>query len=71
VTARPFPSNRKKVVFPTKLDGAILDPNDSTCCLLKSPLSGYIERRVLVDPVYTVKDVDLHTGNILYREQYT
>lgn len=57
----------KKVAFAAKLDGAVLDPTDPN--LLLAAISGspvVLKDGVSVDPIYTVKDVDLHTGNISF-----
>lgn len=57
----------KKVTFATKLDGAIVSPSDPD--LLVSQISGIpvlLKDGVKVEPVYTVKNVDLHTGNISF-----
>ncbi|MFA6971043.1 MAG: FapA family protein [Gallionella sp.] len=57
----------KKVIFASKLDGAALDPADPD--LLIAAISGcpvLLKDGVSVEPVYTVKDVDLHTGNISF-----
>lgn len=58
----------KPVAFATSLDGAILDPSNSN--LLLAEISGcpvVTQDGVSVEPVYTVQDVDLHTGNISYK----
>lgn len=57
----------KKVSFATKLEGAIVAPHDPD--LLVSQISGIpvlLKDGVKVEPVYAVKDVDLHTGNITF-----
>jgi len=68
VTGRALPAKPgKKVSFATRLDGAALDPNDPT--LLVAEISGCpvtSKDGVAVEPVYTVKNIDLHTGNITY-----
>ena len=55
----------KKVVFAAKLDGTRFDPADEN--LLIAAIDGCPVLRkdgVSVEPIYTVEDVDLHTGNI-------
>ncbi len=55
----------KDVVFGAKLDGAEFDPADEN--LLIAATDGcpvLLKDGVAVEPVYTVGDVDLHTGNI-------
>lgn len=68
VTGKTLPVRPgKKVTFAAKLDGVIPDPNDPN--LLIAAISGcpvVLKNGVSVDPVYTVKDVDLHTGNISF-----
>lgn len=57
----------KKVAFAPKLDGVIPDPNDPD--MLIAAISGcpsILKNGVSVEPVYSVKDVDLHTGNIAF-----
>lgn len=57
----------KKATFAIKLEGAIVAPNDPD--LLVSQVSGIpvlLKDGVNVEPVYTVKNVDLHTGNITF-----
>ena len=57
----------KKVTFATKLEGAIVSPHDPD--LLVSQISGIpvlLKDGVKVEPVYAVKNVDLHTGNITF-----
>jgi uncharacterized protein len=57
----------QKVAFAAKLDGAIADSDDPD--LLIAAISGcpvVLKDGVSVDQVYTVKDVDLRTGNISF-----
>ncbi|MBI3479363.1 MAG: DUF342 domain-containing protein [Nitrosomonadales bacterium] len=57
----------KNIVFAAKLAGAIVDPKDPDTLI--AAISGcpvILKNGVSVEPVYTVKDVDLHTGNISY-----
>jgi uncharacterized protein (DUF342 family) len=57
----------KNITFATKLDGATIDPNDPD--VLIAAISGcpvILKNGVSVDPVYSVKNVDLHSGNISY-----
>ncbi len=57
----------KDIVFASKMDGATIDPNDPNALI--ATISGcpkILKNGVSVDPVYTVKDVDLHCGNISY-----
>lgn len=68
VTGKTLPVRPgKKIAFAAKLDGVIPDPNDPN--LLIAAISGcpvVLKNGVSVDPVYTAKDVDLHTGNISF-----
>ncbi len=51
--------------YSVKLDGVEIDPEDPD--LLKSKIDGcptLLENGVRVEPVYTIKNVDLHSGNI-------
>ena len=55
----------KDVVFAAKLDGAEFDPADENLLIAATdgcPVS--MKDGVSVEAIYTVKDVDLHTGNI-------
>lgn len=55
----------KNVNFSGKMDGAVADPNDPN--VLVAAISGcpvVSKTGVKVEPVYTVDNVDLHTGNI-------
>ncbi len=57
----------KKIAFATKLDGAALDPNNPN--MLIAAIAGcpvVLKDGVSVEPIYTVKNVDLHTGNIFF-----
>jgi uncharacterized protein (DUF342 family) len=57
----------KNITFATKLDGAVFDPNDPN--VLVAAISGspvLLKNGVSVNPVYTVKSVDLHSGNISF-----
>lgn len=57
----------KNIAFAAKLDGAVLDPDDPN--RLIAAISGcpvILKDGVSVDPIYSVKDVDLHTGNITF-----
>jgi len=57
----------KKVKFASKLEGAAYNPSDTN--LLIAAVSGcpvVLKDGVSVEPIYTVKDVDLHTGNITF-----
>lgn len=68
VMGKPLPAKPgKDLTFATKMDGAQIDPNDPD--VLIATISGcpkILKNGVTVDPVYTVKDVDLHGGNISY-----
>ena len=58
----------KKVSFAMNLDGVNVDSGDPN--ILLAAISGcpsVLKNGVSVDPVYIVKDVDLHTGNISYQ----
>ena len=57
----------KSVEFATKLEGAILDPNDSNKLIAEISGCPIVSKDgVKVEPVYTTVDVDLHAGNISY-----
>lgn len=59
------PKAGKNVAFAKRLDGSKFDPGDQN--LLIAAISGspvVQENGVAVEPIYTVTDVDLHTGNI-------
>ena len=59
------PKPGKDVAFAKHLDGAQLDPADQN--LLIAAIGGtpvLLENAVTVEPIYTVEDVDLRTGNI-------
>lgn len=68
VTGKTIPPKPgKKIIFAKQLEGAAVDPNDPN--LLIASISGYpvVSRDgVTVEPTYTVKNVDLHTGNISF-----
>ncbi len=68
VTGQSIPAIAgKDVLFATKLDGTILDPADSNS--LVAAINGcpvMVKNDVTVEPVYTVKDVDLHIGNVTF-----
>jgi uncharacterized protein (DUF342 family) len=52
-------------LYSVKLEGVEIDPEDSD--LLKSKIDGcptLLENGVRVEPVYTIRNVDLHSGNI-------
>lgn len=55
----------KKAEFPKKLEGTAIDPADEN--LLIAATDGYpvlLKDGVSVEAIYTVEEVDLHTGNI-------
>lgn len=55
----------KNVAFAPRLDGSGIDPNDQN--LLIATIDGLpvlLENGVSVEPIYTIEDVDLRTGNI-------
>lgn len=55
----------KDVAYAKRLEGAELDPDDPN--LLRAAIGGspvLLENAVRVEPIYTVQDVDLRTGNI-------
>jgi hypothetical protein len=57
----------KEVSFPSRLNGAIVAADDPG--LLLAAISGspsVLKDSVSVDPVFSIKDVDLHTGNISF-----
>ncbi len=57
----------KDIAFSAKLEGVLVDPNDPN--LLIAGISGcpvIVKNGVKVEPVYTVANVDLHTGNISF-----
>ena len=57
----------KKISFSPQLEGAMIDPKDPT--LLIAEISGspvLLKDGVSVESVYTVNNVDLHTGNLSY-----
>jgi uncharacterized protein (DUF342 family) len=57
----------KSIAFSAKLDGVRVDQNDPN--FLVAEISGcpvIVKNGVTVLPVHTVKDVDLHTGNISF-----
>lgn len=57
----------KKVKFATKLEGVAFEPSDTN--LLIAAVSGcpvVSKDGVSVEPIYKVKNVDLHTGNITF-----
>jgi len=59
------PKPGKDVAFAKRLDGAEIDPDDPN--ILIAAIGGtpvLLENAVKVEPVYTVTDVDLRTGNI-------
>jgi uncharacterized protein (DUF342 family) len=66
LSGKPIPAKPgKKAEFSKKLDGAALDPADEN--LLIATIDGYpvlLKDGASVEPIYTVEDVDLHTGNI-------
>lgn len=59
--------NGKVVAFTKHMEGVSISPNDPN--LMVSGISGVpvlLNDGVKVEPVYSVKDVDLHTGNIVF-----
>ena len=68
VTGKAIPVKPgKNIAFATKMDGAIFDPTDPN--MLIAEISGcpmVLKNGVSVEPIYTVKNVDLHTGNISF-----
>ena len=66
LSGKPIPAKPgKNVAFSTKLNGAAFDPADEN--LLIAATDGcpvLLKDGVSVEPIYTVEDVDLHTGNI-------
>lgn len=68
ITGKTLPAKPgKRVAFSTKLDGAVLDPTDPNRLLAEiSGCPSILKDGVSVEPVCTVKDVDLHTGNIAF-----
>lgn len=69
VTGKVIPvKSGKSASFPSRLDGAVVDENDPNVLLAAISGSPSVQKdSVSVDPVYTVKDVDLHTGNITFK----
>lgn len=60
-----LPKPGKNVTFAKRLDGSALDPDDQN--LLIAAIGGspvLLDNGVTVEPIYTVGDVDLRTGNI-------
>jgi hypothetical protein len=68
VTGKHFPVKPgKSVTFATKLEGAILDPNDPNKLIAEISGCPVVSKDgVKVEPVYTTVDVDLHAGNVSY-----
>lgn len=68
VTGKSIPVKPgKSVTFAPHLDGAYVDPKDPN--LLRATIAGcpvIAKDSVAVEPVFTVKNVDLHTGNVSY-----
>jgi uncharacterized protein (DUF342 family) len=68
VTGKEIPVKpRKKVSFPSGLEGVAVDPADPH--LLVAAISGFpivAKNGVKVEAIYRVENVDLHTGNITY-----
>jgi hypothetical protein len=68
VTGKSIPAKPgKEAVFATKMTGAVIDPKDPN--LLIATISGYpVQKKgeVSVESTYKVKNVDLHTGNIIF-----
>lgn len=66
VLGKPIPANPgKDAVFAAAKNGVTIDPNDPN--KLIAAISGYpVQKKneISVEPVYKVKNVDLHTGNI-------
>lgn len=57
----------KKVKFASKLEGAAYEPSDTNLLIAAVPGCPVVSKDgVSVEPIYTVKDVDLHTGNITF-----
>jgi uncharacterized protein (DUF342 family) len=68
VTGQAIPAKPgKDVPFATKLNGTMLDPNDPNTLLAAISGCPVMNRNdVSVEPVYKVKDVDLHIGNVTF-----
>ncbi len=68
LTGKTLPAKQgKDITFGGKLEGVTPDPNDPN--VLVAAIDGFpVQKRneVHVEPVYTVQDVDLHTGNISF-----
>ncbi len=66
LSGKPIPAKPgQDVVLPKKIKGAIIDPNDPN--ILIAEMSGipiYLNGELSVEQVYTVENVDLHSGNI-------
>lgn len=57
----------KKVAFSKKLEGATFEPSDTNLLIAAIPGCPVAAKDgVSVEPIYTVKNVDLHTGNISF-----
>lgn len=57
----------KKIKFASKLEGAAYEPSDTNLLIAAVPGCPVVSKDgVSVEPIYTVKDVDLHTGNITF-----
>lgn len=68
VTGKTIPVKPgKKVAFSKKLEGAAFDPSDTHLLIAAIPgCPVVLKDGVSVEPIYTVKNVDLHTGNITF-----
>ena len=66
ISGAPIPAKKgMSLEFTAGLEGAEIDSNDSDLLIAKIDGCPYlIPNGVKVEPVYTVKNVDLHTGNI-------
>ncbi len=68
LSGKPLPAKKgKEISFASKLDGVIPDPNDPN--VLVAAIHGcpvQQKNEIRVEPVYTVQNVDLHSGNISF-----
>ena len=66
LSGKPIPSSMgKRVEFAAELEGVEIDPNNKDLLIAKIAGCPYLlPNGVRIEPTYTVKDVDLHTGNI-------
>ena len=69
LSGKSLPARKgKDVPFATKLDGAAIDTKDPNVLIATIDGHPVVDKtEVMVEPIYTVKNVDLRTGNVAFK----